>query len=251
MPLASNNATLRLNVLLWMIGMPGVLGIILTTLPHLMRGQTGVPPLWIVAGVAVLQNGILLALAVWAGARLGPRVGLASPGLQALVTGKPALPYLRAALVAGLGAGALAGVALFAFTANAPAELAAAQARADIPLLWRVLYGGITEELLLRRGMMTVLVWLGWRFVQRGAGTPDAKWFWSAILVSAILFGIGHLPALAAQAGAISASLAIYVVLANAVFGLVAGYLYWRFGLEAAMIAHASAHVVAYLIKPF
>lgn len=34
-----------------------------------------------------------------------------------------------------------------------------------------------------------------------------------------------------------------YVVLGNAAFGLVAGWLYWRYGLEAAVLAHAGAHV--------
>jgi len=35
-----------------------------------------------------------------------------------------------------------------------------------------------------------------------------------------------------------------FIVLANSFFGLVAGYLYWRKGLEAAIIAHMSAHIV-------
>jgi hypothetical protein len=35
-----------------------------------------------------------------------------------------------------------------------------------------------------------------------------------------------------------------FVVLANSLFGLIAGYLYWKKGLESAMIAHILAHVV-------
>ena len=31
---------------------------------------------------------------------------------------------------------------------------------------------------------------------------------------------------------------------ANALFGFVAGFLYWRRGLEAAMIAHMVAHLI-------
>jgi hypothetical protein len=33
----------------------------------------------------------------------------------------------------------------------------------------------------------------------------------------------------------------------NAAFGVLFGYLFWRYGLEAAMIAHATAHVVSYV----
>jgi membrane protease YdiL (CAAX protease family) len=35
-----------------------------------------------------------------------------------------------------------------------------------------------------------------------------------------------------------------YVVVANSVFGLIAGYLYWKKGLEAAVIAHMLTHVI-------
>jgi hypothetical protein len=34
------------------------------------------------------------------------------------------------------------------------------------------------------------------------------------------------------------------VIVANSVFGIVAGYLYWKFGLESAIIAHILGHVV-------
>ena len=34
-----------------------------------------------------------------------------------------------------------------------------------------------------------------------------------------------------------------YVVLGNSAFGVVAGWLYWRHGLEAAVLAHAGTHL--------
>uniref|UniRef100_UPI002FE1CAAC CPBP family intramembrane glutamic endopeptidase n=1 Tax=Noviherbaspirillum sp. TaxID=1926288 RepID=UPI002FE1CAAC len=108
-----------------------------------------------------------------------------------------------------------------------------------------VLYGGITEEVLLRWGVMTLIAWLGWRFVQGGAGAVRARWIWMAIIVSALLFGAGHLPAVAAQTAQMDASLAAFVVLANTVFGVIFGFVYWRRGIEAAMLAHGIAHIVA------
>ena len=39
----------------------------------------------------------------------------------------------------------------------------------------------------------------------------------------------------------------VFVIGANTAFGLLFGYLFWRYGLESAMIAHAVAHVVSYL----
>lgn len=238
----------RLGLLLWAIGMPGVLGVALATLPQLVQGRPGLPPFWVVAGASVAQSALMLALSVWAGCRLAPRLGLAAPVLHAWLERRPAWPYLKAALPAALGAGVLAGAGLVLAAAYAPAELAALRARVDVPLLWRVLYGGITEELLLRWGLMSALAWLCWRFLQGGAGAPGATGMWSAIVMSALLFGAGHLPAAAAQAGALGAALVAYVVLVNAAFGLLAGWLFWRHGLEAAMMAHACAHLVAYLL---
>jgi hypothetical protein len=37
----------------------------------------------------------------------------------------------------------------------------------------------------------------------------------------------------------------------NTAFGVLFGYLFWRYGLEAAMIAHATAHVVSYVAGLF
>jgi len=44
--------------------------------------------------------------------------------------------------------------------------------------------------------------------------------------------------------GSITPALAAYVVIANAAFVLVAGWLYWRDGPESALLAHVSAHAV-------
>lgn len=125
--------------------------------------------------------------------------------------------------------------------------ITAVQERFNIPLLARILYGGVTEELLLRWGVMTTLLWLAWRFIHRRRGLPGASSVWIAITISALLFGLGHLPTAAALVGHLSASIVFFVVVVNAMFGVLFGYLYWRVGLEAAMIAHGTAHAVSYL----
>jgi hypothetical protein len=43
------------------------------------------------------------------------------------------------------------------------------------------------------------------------------------------------------------ATIAVLIVSANGVFGVMFGWLYWRYGLESAMTAHATTHVVNYL----
>ena len=60
------------------------------------------------------------------------------------------------------------------------------------------------------------------------------------------MFGAGHLPAASVLIGTLTVNIVVFVVVANSVFGILFGYLFWRYGLEAAMIAHATAHLVNY-----
>lgn len=66
---------------------------------------------------------------------------------------------------------------------------------------------------------------------------------WAAIIVSALLFGVGHLPALATSIG-LTPALITRTVLLNAIGGIGFGWLFWRRSLEAAMVAHMAFHIV-------
>jgi membrane protease YdiL (CAAX protease family) len=58
-------------------------------------------------------------------------------------------------------------------------------------------YGAIPEELLMRLGLMTLLVWFGARLTRSAVPSPAAVW--TAIVATALLFGAGHLPTTAAM----------------------------------------------------
>lgn len=201
-------------------------------------------PLWALQWASVAQNAALLALASIAGVALAPKVHLAAPVLSALAIGKPVFEPLRSQLLPGLIGGVVGAALLWLFSACAPDALAQLQAKQPMPAVVRILYGGISEEILLRWGLMTLLAWLPWRVGKGGVGAPSATIMWVAVAASAVVFGVGHLPAASAVLGQVSIPLAAYIVLANAAFGLVAGWLFWRFGLESAMLAHSSAHAV-------
>jgi hypothetical protein len=144
----------------------------------------------------------------------------------------------------------LGGVLLFAMLRSFPPALSDLRRQFNPALAARVLYGGITEEVLLRWGFMTALVWLAWRVLQGRRGPVRSAFVWLAIVTSALVFGLGHLPIVYALAGGtVSATSVVIVVGANAVFGVLFGYLFWRWGLESAMIAHATAHVVAEVVS--
>ena len=240
---------LRFGLVLWAAGMAGSAAITAMVLPQLL-GQMHVPlpaPLWVISLAGLAQSALLLALAVWAGVRLTPSVGLRAPAFEAVVTGRPIGPALRSQLPPGLIAGVLGGILLFAAFRYAPGAVAKLQDRFAIPIVARVLYGGFTEELLLRWGLMTALVWLAWRFLQQRRGPVRAGLVWPAIAVSALMFAAGHLPAASVLLGTLDLPVVAFVIGVNTAFGLLFGYLYWRHGLESAMIAHAIAHLVNFV----
>lgn len=60
-----------------------------------------------------------------------------------------------------------------------------------------------------------------------------------------MLFGVSHVPSVVAAVGGVPETIVAYIPLGNALFGLVAGILFWRHGLEAAITAHVLAHIIA------
>jgi len=239
---------LKLGLLLFLAGLLGVAALVVTLLPQICDDVSLPAPLWLVMVASITQSALLVALAVWLGVLLTPRIGLSAPAFEAMVTARSVMTALRPQIFPGLIAGVLGGIGLFAIGGYAsPAVIAGAEQQFTIPLLARVLYGGITEELLLRWGVMTLLTWIAWRLLQRQKGTPQPVFVWLAIVVSALLFGAGHLPAAAMQVEELTAGLIMFVVGANTAFGVLFGYLFWRYGLEAAIFAHALSHVVSYI----
>lgn len=248
----------RLFLILWAAGFLGVLSLLLLDLNALFRiiplpaGQTldDLPPPALLKVISLIQPAVLVSLAALVGVALADRVGLHSPAAEAAAAGEEIVSELRPQLTPGIIAGTAGGVAIIlAWLIAKPYLSAEFIMRAEgfnsiLPAPVRFLYGGLTEEILLRWGLMTFLVWLPWRLVQRGEGRPKASIVVPAILISALLFGVGHLPVASLLAGGLTIPLVAYVVTANSVFGIAAGFLYWKRGLESAMIAHITAHVV-------
>lgn len=111
-------------------------------------------------------------------------------------------------------------------------------------LLVSMLYGGIVEELMLRLLLMSLLVFLLWKlFAKSKDNLAIPSWVYiSAIVLSAILFAAGHLPATAQFLG-LSTPILIRCFVLNGVAGIGFGYLYWKKGFSYAIFAHMLAHI--------
>ncbi|WP_459191950.1 CPBP family intramembrane glutamic endopeptidase [Halosimplex sp. J119] len=246
----------RGSALLFVLGLLGVVALGVFSVPGLRE----VPELAslsfpVLVAIAAANSAVLLVVFVVLGALTAPRIGLRSH-LYAWATGAdPEWQEFRVSLPLAVGLGAVLFVVItlldVAFAPFLPAGLGEAASDAEalralaesVPM--RLLYGGITEELLLRWGVMSPLAWGLWRARTRlGSATdrPSSGTMWAAITVTAVLFGLGHLPALAASFE-LTTMLVLRTVLLNAIVGLGLGWLYWRHSLETAMAAHAAFHV--------
>lgn len=114
-------------------------------------------------------------------------------------------------------------------------------------ILAAVLYGGVIEEVMLRLFMMSLVAFLLHKlFWKKQENTPTAALV-TANVVSALLFAAGHLPA-TAMLMRLTPMIVFRCFLLNGGFGLLFGWLYRKYGLRYAMIAHGGCHVVSKLI---
>jgi hypothetical protein len=124
------------------------------------------------------------------------------------------------------------------------------------PALWKALiaslYGGIFEEVSVRLFVMTAVVWF-WSFVVSRIRREPVQAYpgtlWVGVLFAALVFGIGHLAALA-QMGYTDPVLVVRTLALNAVPGVFFGLLYMRFGISAAVVAHFTADIFLHVVVP-
>lgn len=246
MTIAAESLGWKLGLAIWIAGMIGVLPATFIMLPGLISQhahRASRLPLWVVSLIAAAQAGLFLAILVWVGVAFAPKVGLRAPAFEALVKGQSVAQALRPQLLPGIIAGlALAGIPWYFTSHGLIVELHSPRS-----LVTAVLYGGLTEEIMMRWGLMTLLAWSGWRLVQNSSGQVSSRIVWAAIVISAVIFGAGHLPSTHLLVGRLTGSAIASVTAGGALFGIVAGWLYWHYGLESAFLCHASAHVFAYV----
>lgn len=223
----------------------------LRALPIPAEAKAALPPMPLLVALSLVQPALLVAAGVALGLALAPRLGLRSHLSESAAGERPGLRALAREAPLAVTLGAAASVAVLAldrlvfqpWMGPAGAALAAKGERTLAVTLAGLFYGGITEELMIRWGLMSLLAWAGWKLFRRGRGEPGAGGLWMALLLAAVLFGVGHLGVVSAVAP-LTAAVVTRTVALNALAGIAFGWLFWRRSLEAAMLAHMAAHVV-------
>ena len=195
-----------------------------------------------------IQFALFCFFGAWAGLRLGAAIGLDAPYVRAFIDrGAPPPPrgrFVQAALVGAIAGGIIVALDVTLFASAQPSSPHAVDG-----MRWRGLcasfYGGIDEEILLRLLVMTALARL--LMLVTRASTLTTPLAATAIVLATLAFGAGHLPA-AAQLGPLHALVVVRVLALNAIVGLACGWLYWRRGLEHAMVAHFAGDLVLHVL---
>jgi hypothetical protein len=127
-------------------------------------------PVLVIAQTA--QTCLLLLLLSWLGLRLGQFIGLDSPFARALVYGLKQPSVSRRALIIASLTGAVGGLVILPLDRLfQPFMPPTTQPIGGNIELWKRLlasfYGGITEELLLRLFLMTLIAWIIWELGEK------------------------------------------------------------------------------------
>jgi hypothetical protein len=209
-------------------------------------------------GQAVLFNIPLTAL----GLLFAKWTGLDAPFIRALLYRLPRPARFGRAMLVGAVSGAAAGgllLLLSQYVFGPWMDTSIAAAGITIPDVrwswWEGLLASIgaafNEEVCLRLFLLNGLAWLGNLLFGRKIGRPGTALLWAANILSALAFGALHIPNIMAIGMPVDAVTVSSALVMNGIIGILFGWLYWKYGLESAMVSHFAADIILKVVLVF
>jgi hypothetical protein len=255
---------IRTTLVLWLgatVGAACVLPYIEAIMPGLAAASNRLRvPVVVLVLLSVGQSAVTLGALTFSGLWAARKLGMGAPWLQAWLDGDAPAGNLRRPVITALALGVMSAVLLlvldtFVFLPLSP-DGVGRLLRMPQPPAWAGLLasfeGGITEEIELRLFLLSFLalgVSFATRLVARPATVPAVGTFWVANVVAGVLFGLGHLP-LTARLVTLTPIVVARAIVLNGSLGLVTGYLFFRRGIELAILCHFSADIVMHVAAP-
>ncbi len=244
---------LILGFILFLFGLAGIMSVLTMEIPIPAEAEeilsSKFSPMQIKL-LLLINPIIMLIVAITAGILLFEKVNLQLPVFQWLISRSFFKPDFKTIVKHGIAGGLIAGILIsvisLIFYPMLPEEFLELGEKLKPGLATRFLYGGITEEILMRFGLMTFIVWLAFKIVKE----KKPEIYWIGIVFSALIFAVGHFPVAFYAVGNPSITLLGYILLGNFTGGIIFGYLYWKRGLESAFVAHIFAHIAMLLAEP-
>lgn len=252
----------KLFLILWLASIFGVMAVIpytLTLQSDMLQSLELPIPLPALLALQIVQGSIILGILTGLGLLLANRIGLGAPIIEAWLNKESISEKIKSILPISIILGLIAGVVIIVLEVYVFQPLLIKDLGEQInalpeninPPAWQgflaSFYGGIAEELQLRLFFMSLLAWIGSFIVKPINGKANVTVLWIANILTAIAFGLGHLPA-ASLIFPLTTLVVIRIILLNSVGGIIFGWLYQTRGLESAMIAHFSADIVLHVL---
>ena len=205
-------------------------------------------------------NVLIYAALAAVGLFLAGKIGLGLPFVEGWLEKEPIKGKFRKVLLFSAVIGIILGVAIIVldqvvFGPPLQAQfdsLGVSIPESIIPPAWEGLLAsfsaGFTEEVIFRLCGLTVLAWLGSLLFHDSEGRPRLAILWIANILVATGFGLAHLPQALMIGIPLTALFVTRTVILNGMGGIFLGWLYWKYGLESAMIAHFFADIVLHVI---
>lgn len=244
------------------VGYVAILPYALTLASTTLRSLPTSLPIPLLVALQTVQGILVYSILAGLGLFVAGRIGLGAPILRNWVERRPVWDDLRRIIRPSILFGVIGGIVILVLEVlvfdplleTDLARLGITLPATLTPPAWQgllaSLYGAFDEEILMRLFVLTVLAWLGSRIWKSGSRKPKAAVLWTANMLAAVLFGLGHLPATAAAGLPLDPLVIIRAVILNGLLGVGFGWFYFANGLESAMLAHFSADLILHVIAP-
>ncbi len=199
----------------------------------------------------VLTIFVLGSFSALVGLLLGRSLGLGLPWLEGFLNGNfdraGFVQLIKKSIFIGVGLGIGITIVDILFFHPFSPQLQ----QLTVPAPWQgflaSFYGGIIEEVLSRLFFATLIIWVLKIIFSRNKKEAPQNYYWIGIIMAALFFAVSHLPALELSIG-LTPLTVFRPLLLNAIPGTIFGWLFWKYGLESAIISHFSADIVLHVI---
>jgi membrane protease YdiL (CAAX protease family) len=168
---------------------------------------------------------------IFVATHLSVKVGLGSPIIEDYLPKETRLAWLREVLSYT--------ILIIIVTLPVYLRITSGITQSIYPPYWQLvlasIQAGVREEIFSRLLLMSLFIWVGNRITNNDE-RPTPNMVWIGIILSAILFGLAHIDNTPYSAELLVPLLSIFAI--NSFLGVLFGWLYWRYGLEAAMLSH-------------
>jgi hypothetical protein len=226
------------HIWIFLLAIPGILSLI-PSLPSTYQSlqnkfpASAIPEYNIFLTVTLLQTTFLVIIASLSGCYFSPKIGIPDQ-IPEFVTVKYSI--ITAIIFLFL-------IYVVAFPTLTKEEISILnEFRGNAGIFTRIFYGGIIEEILIRFGLMSGIAWL----LSKAFGYMNSNVFWVAIILSAIIFAAGHLPIYTHLVTSPTINYIATILFLNFYAGIFFGWIFWKYGIYAAMLAHSLFHIIWY-----